>query len=812
MQVHEPFFGRQAEIEEIVKELVMSVKVVYISGPPGIGKSAMAHELCKIYCKKVETLFQAKNRWICLRSEITDFKSLCTSMTQDLPNSGTGTFPEQDSIHLANQVIKGMPLGHILVLDACEHISDPKLVSQFIQTVAATNKDIRIILTSQIDMSECQLPHPGGVYVEVLQELTCKESEQILEDVGSCLDQPSCKAGIAQKCCGLPLALVLARTLIDKFDFNICDLCKQLDQGVEVLSCPKDSYGQRSLGKVFDTFFDRLKTMYPDAYGASLAVSMFEGPFTHRDFIAVATEDPQLQDNTGAELLSTIRKFFIVTRFPTHEYQDQVRYEMHPLLRQYAKKLLVERQDFYHLSVVKFLQHYSNVVQNYVRTDKQGDIRYPAQDLPNIQAFLNRLNPPMELGLGGLDESSSEARLNSAEIIRGNGRLLDCLVATFGDEAVGQFLSRYFGHHLRLSTYEALIKCADALPRSTTVGMLLEKARIKRGKNEYDDALRDATEVYEICENTVPNVDLKTSCLELLGSIKARKRPWDLKGAEVDLEQCSKMLEKAIQTARRGEDKERSQLTKRLWRLASVCLKLLEVYINRNDQNKACGMFVKCNEAFLEASPDKERMFQARIHQRMSTLFNKGGKKSPEKELEYLKEARVSLEKGGLTSHILYGQVCYRLGCLLGRSSETLDDSLKMFEKSESVQEQPWMDPHHESLAKVYLDHGQTLLERAKPPKEDIEKAQDLFEKSGRIWKTHGAKWSSRLAQAYQNTAEASCILGLSRKAIEYFRLALDLYDSEQCRHVPGVARNQKKCRRRIEEIEAAALSGVSLT
>ncbi|MGW6446364.1 helix-turn-helix transcriptional regulator [Lentzea sp. NPDC055074] len=204
------FTGRATELAELTKLLARN-RIVTVTGPPGVGKSRLVHEL--VATRRHVTLI-----------ELTDV----TTVPQ-LPDPKPG----------------------LLVLDGCEHVLDD------CATLLAAHPALRVLATSHAPLN---VP---GEQVYRLKPLAARDAKRLFTERATALDSEFDENAalldvVCERLDRLPLALELAARLVRVLTLD--EIVARLDDRFAVLAdAPRDAPAHhRSLHTAFDRAYELL--------------------------------------------------------------------------------------------------------------------------------------------------------------------------------------------------------------------------------------------------------------------------------------------------------------------------------------------------------------------------------------------------------------------------------------------------------------------------------------------------------------------------------------------------------------------------
>ncbi|KAK2558039.1 E3 ubiquitin-protein ligase DZIP3 [Acropora cervicornis] len=370
-------YGRSEEIS-LVKDYVQSrkVAVMMITGGPGFGKTTVAKksaEKLKEYGQTV--LFCSLLRKKTFNEVATEMIHSCRKMPGQLPEN-----PESWLKNWSKQ-IKGQ--FTVLVLDNADGIiesEDDRAL--FLDTLSAmrrlSDNSLTFVITSRTSgFQDLQ------TWKEVkLRPLSREDARSILN---SCVNnedgkiqlQSSDLDAVAKLCGYVPLALSIVGPLLSDYPKEV--LIENLEkEPMDILEGNSESFR-----KAIANSFDFLKKAEQDAL---VALSVFPGSFDCKAAKAI------LQEYSGSLLIPTLRSLKIRSLV---EQAGRFRYEMHPLVRAFAKKIGETKcpqalQNRKQLACVHFLSRLEENAQllYWGKDTCKASIESLAEDRHNYEFFL----------------------------------------------------------------------------------------------------------------------------------------------------------------------------------------------------------------------------------------------------------------------------------------------------------------------------------------------------------------------------------------------------------------------------------------
>ena len=311
-----PFIGRDRELDE-VSEFIHSpdIRLLSIIATGGMGKSRLSLEVGHL----LKNNYEHGAAFVDLTTlhDPNDIARLAV-LSLGLTMSGSQS-PEQVLLDYCRE--KEL----LLIFDNFEHVlSGARLLSDILEnapqvTIITTSRERLNLRTETVYYLQPVTEHADDLFIEVammmrpgivLDERERESVHHIVELVG-----------------GSPLGLILAATWIDTL--SIQEIAEEIQANLDFLSSEMGDVPerQRSIHAVIDPTWKRLSEKDQKAF---MMASVFRGGFTRETF----------QQVTGASIrtIQTLLNRSLIS----HGYGR--RYDMHPLLRQYAQEKLKERQ------------------------------------------------------------------------------------------------------------------------------------------------------------------------------------------------------------------------------------------------------------------------------------------------------------------------------------------------------------------------------------------------------------------------------------------------------------------------------------
>jgi len=359
-----PFIGRDGELTDLIELLQKpDIRLLSIIAAGGMGKSRLSLEVAH----HIKTHFEHGAIFVDLTT-IRKPDAIIDSTLDALALTVGGKQSPQDTLF---NFCMGKDL--LLIFDNFEHVlTGASLLSELLEVAPR----VKIIITSRERLNlrlettfylQPIIEHGDHLFLEVAEmmhpHVTLTKAEQadvnhIVELVG-----------------GSPLALIIAANWLDTL--SVAEISEEIRLSLDFLSAEMGDMPerQRSIHAVVDPTWKRLNAKEQHAF---MWASVFRGGFT-RDLFQQVTE-------TSARTLQTLLNRSLIS------HATGRRFEMHPLLRQYAREKLEQTGELAaskqaHLAaLLNYAQHHANCMydgQHYLASLEALDVE---QD--NIRAAL----------------------------------------------------------------------------------------------------------------------------------------------------------------------------------------------------------------------------------------------------------------------------------------------------------------------------------------------------------------------------------------------------------------------------------------
>ena len=319
---HERMFGRSQELKEVVKCIEGgTVSVVLITGGPGFGKTtlakAVAHELARsenmrkvLFCR----LLSKKT----FNEVAIEMIHVCGKSYAQPPE-----YPDQWLKDWSRQI----PVQVTFVLDNADDILETKQRSSFLdilqEMTQLSEKKLTFVITSREQFKVRDL-----LFKEVvLSSLSTDNAKEVLisrvsdKEIGENLSKTE---EIVKLCGRVPLALCIVGSLLS--DYTEERLVNDLEK--EPMKLLDD--GNESIERVIKTSFDLLSK---DKQDSLVLMSIFQGSFDSDAAVAVISRACSESGTLPVCVLRCLKNSSLV------EQLSPRRYQLHPLIRAFGKKI-----------------------------------------------------------------------------------------------------------------------------------------------------------------------------------------------------------------------------------------------------------------------------------------------------------------------------------------------------------------------------------------------------------------------------------------------------------------------------------------
>jgi tetratricopeptide (TPR) repeat protein/cold shock CspA family protein len=365
------FIGRKEDLSRVEALLLGEVhRVVTVSGAGGVGKSALAHQVCANLLKKEIPAFDAIV-WVSAKEEkltVTGIESIEPTFRnfEQVLNSILETFgwlddldsPTEKKLESVEVILKAGDKGILLVVDNLETIRDEQ-VKEFIKDLPPPSK---VLITSRVGLGEVERRYP-------LKEMTGKDAVVLLRTVAhekgldTLVQMPdSVLSTYVDRMSRYPLAIkwVLGQVAIGK-DINIA---------MGDLTSSSGDVARFCFDHIFVNLLDESSRLVMYVLAAS-ENSLPRGVIAHLSGMQDEELDRSIQKLTVASLV-------IPSQLKSSEGGIETRYALLPLTRNYVFTKLQAHNDLYQ-TIKSKIAHVQNLIEEAERAGRT--YRYSLRDM-----------------------------------------------------------------------------------------------------------------------------------------------------------------------------------------------------------------------------------------------------------------------------------------------------------------------------------------------------------------------------------------------------------------------------------------------
>ena len=468
--IQEPMFGRSQELQEVVEIIEGGTfPVVLITGGPGFGKTtlaiAVAHELVKSDDMR-KVLF-------CRLLSKKTFNEVAIEMIHSCGKSYAQ--PPEHPDQWLKDWSRQIQMQVTFVLDNADDILESKQRSSFLdilrEMTQLSKKKLTFVITSREQFKVRDLLSKEVV----LSSLSTDQAKEVLisrvsdKEIGKNLSRTE---EIVQLCGCVPLALCIVGSLLS--DYTEERLVKDLEK--EPMKLLND--GNESIERVINASFDLLSQ---DKQDSLVLMSIFPGSFDSDAAVAVISGACSESGTLPVYVLRCLKNSSLV------EQPSPRRYQLHPLIRAFGKKI-----------------GQANNPQIFVGVEKLACAHFIYLLAQNAKIFWSKDQCKKAIDLFGKDRHNFEHFLQvyaKAAEIRDEETLDNC------KEFQHDFLQNcmYLEKCLSPSSYtdflEASLSCTDPKIEPVRAAELLclrghEKRKVGDKENDYQVDMKDAYNMY----------------------------------------------------------------------------------------------------------------------------------------------------------------------------------------------------------------------------------------------------------------------------------------------------------------------------
>jgi predicted ATPase len=381
-----PFIGREAELAHLAELLAdPDCRLLTIVGPGGIGKTRLALETAAGHVP----VFRHGAAFVSLSPiSAVDRIAATVAAALQLPLSDSATHEAQLITFLQDKEL-------LLVLDNLEHLLDG---DKLLATILTQTASLKLLITSRqrleipgewsFDLSGFPLPDEQTPLAENSAVAFFVQTAQRLERTFTLTDQNRpAVIRICQLVGGMPLGLQLAATWVRVL--SCAEIAQEIESDLDFLSSSQRYLPerQRSIRAVLDYSWQLLR---PSEQQACCRLTLFRGGFTRDAAQAVA--------GASLPILSSLVDKALINRM------SDGRYDMHELVRQYARSLL-EAKPAAQVAAPKAHAVYFQALAEEARSHLQGaeSLQWLARldaEINNLRAALSWSLEYLETGIG----------------------------------------------------------------------------------------------------------------------------------------------------------------------------------------------------------------------------------------------------------------------------------------------------------------------------------------------------------------------------------------------------------------------------
>lgn len=376
-----PLFGREREMAQL-EHLLTDARLVTLTGPGGIGKTRLASEVAA----RQSDVFRDGIYFVAL-APVSSTEAIVQTVVEALGQSflTSGDLKAHLLHYLRNKEL-------LLVMDNFEHLLDgAALLGEMVESAP----DVRILVTSREKLKlriETVFVTPGLSYpsIEVPEageleyssvKLFLERARQLRPDFAPAVDDAFHIAHICQMVQGMPLAVELAAVWVDML--SCAEIATEIDRNLDVLAAELRDVPprQRSIRAVFDHSWNLTSAAEREVF---LKLSVFRGGFMR--------EAAELVAGAALPVLASLVNKSLLRWDP-----DSKRYEVHELVRQYARERLAQRPEASVSAEEAHAAYYADFMHErwaYLRDSRQKKaLDEIVADLENVRsAWRYRLN------------------------------------------------------------------------------------------------------------------------------------------------------------------------------------------------------------------------------------------------------------------------------------------------------------------------------------------------------------------------------------------------------------------------------------
>ena len=373
------FVGRTAEIVELEGRISSpETRLLTILGSGGIGKTRLAIEVGRSLAERKPGRFLDGISFVPLAAVDTP-DALPTRIAEaiELPLQGSESPQKELLEHLREREI-------LLILDNFEHLIDEngaaiallvEIVHHAPQTKILITSRERLNLYEEMvfELPGLDVPLPDAVTPERSSAVTLflQNARKTQGQFSPSTDEVACIAQACRLVQGVPLAIELAASWMHHY--TCTEIVEQIENSLDFLSSPYRNIParHRSLRAVFEHSWNLLTPTEQDVFAL---FSIFRGGFRVEAAEAVLVNQP-----SDLVIFALVEKSLV-------QQQPEGRYDIHPLLREYAHEKLLQQSEAH----AQAAERQAGFYINFLRSQHSGES--PEQraairlEINNIQA------------------------------------------------------------------------------------------------------------------------------------------------------------------------------------------------------------------------------------------------------------------------------------------------------------------------------------------------------------------------------------------------------------------------------------------
>lgn len=365
------FIGRKEDLSKVSKLLLGGIhRVVTISGAGGVGKTAIAHQICQNLLDKPDLPFDAIV-WVSAKEEkltvtgiepiepiLRNYETVLGSILETFAWQDELNKPVEQKEESVDIILRAGNKGILLVVDNLETIRDERVI-EFIKDFPPPSK---VLITSRLGLGEVERRYPlkemnTGDSVTLLRTIAREKGVQRLAELPD-----NILSKYVQKMSRYPLAI--------KWVVGQVALGKDMNLAIGALTSSTGDVAKFCFERIFDTFLNDDARIVLYALAANDR-ALVRGVLSH-----VSNLLPQQLDTALRSL--TVASLVVPAHFKSSDTSIETRYELLPLTRNYIQSRLQSHPEIY-----RDIKNRTEMVQNLIEeADKAGrQYRYSLRDM-----------------------------------------------------------------------------------------------------------------------------------------------------------------------------------------------------------------------------------------------------------------------------------------------------------------------------------------------------------------------------------------------------------------------------------------------